>query len=113
MTVLKCKFEIVLFIGGSFGSLLGGLLYDTYGGARTFQAIGVAFFIAFILHMFIQHLLTTSSVGCKYCTSLPEHLSDQDINPFSIRLLCAPCYSHVSANIYLNNSLWFNFMGCS
>ncbi|KAJ9601320.1 hypothetical protein L9F63_000542 [Diploptera punctata] len=48
-------------VGVSLGSLLGGVLYDTYGGAQTFLAVGVASFIAFLLHVLVQSLLTCSS----------------------------------------------------
>ncbi|KAJ4443502.1 hypothetical protein ANN_05174, partial [Periplaneta americana] len=48
-------------VGLSLGGLLGGVLYDRYGGALTFQMFGVTSFIIFILHVFVQHLMTTSS----------------------------------------------------
>lgn len=42
-------------IGASLGSFIGGRLYGTYGGWKTFQWFGIASLIFCILHMIAQY----------------------------------------------------------
>lgn len=43
-------------LGVSLGSLVGGRLYEAYGGWKTFQWFGTASLIFCILHIIAQHV---------------------------------------------------------
>ncbi|XP_069691840.1 major facilitator superfamily domain-containing protein 6-like isoform X2 [Periplaneta americana] len=48
-------------VGVSLGSLLGGILYDKFGGAKTFRIYGTASLALFIIHALVQLLLGRKS----------------------------------------------------
>lgn len=44
-------------LGVSLGSLIGGRLYQSYGGWKTFEWFGIASFLFCILHIIAQHVI--------------------------------------------------------
>jgi predicted MFS family arabinose efflux permease len=46
-----------VFLGVSIGSLLGGMLYDRFDGATTFQIYGVVSLGLFVLHFLVQIII--------------------------------------------------------
>lgn len=48
-------------VGISLGSLVGGVLYDGFGGAATFRTFGIASLIACVIHAGVQWLMEQNS----------------------------------------------------
>lgn len=44
-------------LGVSLGSLIGGRLYEAYGGWKTFQLFGMASLVFCVLHIIAQYVI--------------------------------------------------------
>jgi predicted MFS family arabinose efflux permease len=51
----------VCFLGVSVGSLVGGVLYDKFLGAKTFMIYGIASLVLFFVHFLVRLVLGRSS----------------------------------------------------
>ncbi|GLH07933.1 uncharacterized protein GBIM_13312 [Gryllus bimaculatus] len=60
-------------VGVSLGSLLGGVLFDSYGGHTTFLVYGLGSLVMFVLHIIVQYYLSSKNSNISKEFDSPAH----------------------------------------